>query len=61
MDGQDVKQEADPDRTMQEALATALSSPAVLSAIARGHADHFNGMLLGLLNLAQSLQHQREG
>ena len=32
-DGQDVKQEADPDRTMQEALATALSSPAVRSAM----------------------------
>ena len=46
-DGQDVKQEADPDRTMQEALATALSSPAVLSAKARGLADHFNGHAAG--------------
>ena len=38
-DEQDVKQKANPDRSMQEALANALSSPAVVSAMAKGLAD----------------------
>ena len=43
----ETKQKADPDKTMQEALANAHSSPAFLSAMARGLADHFTGHAAG--------------